>query len=56
MNKQEIISNIAAEHGITKVAAKQIFEQIFEDITATIMSKKAENKFFQCKILIKCQH
>jgi len=45
MNKQEIISNIAAEHGVTKVTAKKIFEQIFEDITVSVMSKKSDNKF-----------
>ncbi len=44
MNKQEIIANIAEEHGITKAQAKQIFEQIFEDITAAFMSKKTDNK------------
>lgn len=44
MNKQEIINNIAAEHGITKVAAKAIFEQIFIDITAAMTSQKTGNK------------
>lgn len=44
MNKAEIINNIAEEHGITKVAAKAIFEQVFADVTAAMMSKKAGNK------------
>lgn len=44
MNKQEIINHIADEHGISKVAAKAIFELIFEDIVKTIESKKADNK------------
>ncbi len=44
MNKAEIINNIAEEHGISKVAAKAIFEQIFEDITAAINSKQTDNK------------
>ena len=44
MNKQEIINNIAEKHGITKVAAKQIFEQVFDDILAAMMSKKNDNK------------
>lgn len=44
MNKAEIINNIAEEHGITKVAAKAIFEQVFEDITAAMLSKTVGNK------------
>lgn len=44
MNKQEIINNIAEEYGLTKVQAKAIFEQIFEDITAAFRSKKTDNK------------
>lgn len=44
MNKAEIINNIAEEHGITKVAAKAIFEQVFEDVVAAMTSKKAGNK------------
>ncbi len=44
MNKQEIINNIAEEYGISKVKAKGIFEQIFEDITKAFTSKKTEYK------------
>lgn len=44
MNKQEIINNIAQEYGITKVAAKAIFEQIFNDITEAMMAKQTDNK------------
>ncbi len=44
MNKQEIINNIAEEHGITKIASKVIFEQIFTDITAALQSKQTDNK------------
>lgn len=44
MNKQEIINNISVEHGISKVAAKAIFEQIFEDIIEAIRSTKSDNK------------
>ncbi len=44
MNKTEIINNIAAEHGVTKVQAKAIFEQVFADIVAAMMSKKSGNK------------
>ena len=44
MNKTEIINNIAAEQNVTKVQAKTIFEQVFEDIIAAMMSKKSGNK------------
>lgn len=44
MNKQEIINNISEEHGITKVAAKAIFEQVFSDIATAIQTKKNDNK------------
>lgn len=44
MNKTEIINNIAEEHGISKVAAKAIFEQVFNDITEAVLSKKTGNK------------
>ncbi len=44
MNKQEIINNIANEHGITKVAAKAIFEQIFNDIVEAVKSPETDHK------------
>ncbi len=45
MNKQEIIANIAETHGLTKVVAKQIFEQVFDDIVASMMSSSSDGKF-----------
>lgn len=45
MNKKELIDRLAEEYNISKKDAKAIFEQVFDDITAAFMSKKADNKF-----------
>ncbi|BDU67475.1 MAG: transcriptional regulator [Candidatus Tyloplasma litorale] len=44
MNKQEIIDEIAKSYDLTKIQAKAIFEQIFDDIVNAVMSNKTDNK------------
>lgn len=42
MNKAEIIESIATEHGLTKTKAKEIVEQVFATVGASL---KKEGRF-----------